>query len=151
MSHYEGSPELGYASLGQVIEFAVARAAEQDGTSCTTPQDERNRRLGEKAFRQMREGAYIHPHLGPQDNGSYESYADDPGIMHETYETGLRSDDEELGDLINLDFLVASLAGRLPSWYFPRRPHFTPQVKPVVDEFIAERKQFLGIDETTKV
>jgi hypothetical protein len=140
--YYEGSPNLGYASAAQIVE-CVARVLEHDDSERLFPVHDpaKVQRLGQKVFKQMARGIGT---FRPQLEDRYVFYHNDDALGTDTYELGVESDDPELGTLINLDSLDASLSDQFGAWDLPK-PHYTRQVEPIATQFLEQRKQILGI------
>ena len=144
--YYEGSPKLGYASRGQIREH-VEQMAEEDAATrlFDVMNGDKTARLAKKAFRQMvqppmsDESKYCEPRNGNQ----FLMFDDDSMLGTFAYEVGRRDEDEDLGDLINLDFLIARINGDFALPPDIKAPHFTAQVKPIVESFLEERTRFM--------
>lgn len=145
--YFEGSPQLGYASRAQIQEH-VEQMVEEDATTrlFDVVSEDKIKKLGRKVFRQMlqRPMSERGEFSKPNNSDQFVMYDDDSMLGTFAYEVGRRDKDEELGDLINLDYLKAAIDGsfRLPPG--SEAPHFTAQVEPVVNSFLEERSQFLG-------
>lgn len=141
---YEGSPNLGYASLGQIVEYTETKMSENDAERLFSVHDpKRVQRIGKKVFQQMARG--IGSTFYPKEDNKYVLYHHEDGLGTDVYELGAESDDPELGTLINLDSLNATLEREFGTCDLPL-PHYTPQVKPLAEAFLQDRKAFLGMD-----
>jgi hypothetical protein len=147
--HHKDSPEFGYVSKGQVCEQVNALMQAEDSERLFNVSSTKSAsRLASMVFNQMTAVVRMRTHSRPdfQDRYIYSAPTVSQGAFY--YEAGMLSPEDDLGDLINLDFLNALIEERSHIDGIGS-PRFTPKVQPVVESLLTERKKFLGIDRTS--
>lgn len=139
---YEDSPNLGYVSRGQFVEFVEQHPQSVDNQSAFSRNDpEVIRGFGEKAFNCMLHRLDVVPH-NKRPSGQYMKFNDIDARGIFSIESGVESAEPEVGSLINLDFLEAFIT--TPRRFGIYRQPFSAQTLKFIQDYIAERKNLLA-------
>lgn len=139
---YEDSPNLGYVSRGQFVEFFEQRPQSIDNNQLFSTDDpEAIKDFGEKVFNSLLHRLDVVPY-NKRPSGQYMKFNDMDARGSFSYESGVESAEPGVGSLINLDFLEAFI--RTPRKLGIYRQPFSSQIVEVIHDYITERKNLLN-------
>lgn len=143
-AYYEGSPELGYVSKGQIVEFVEKQAQEADKEQLFSLRDsKKTEQFGTLVFNRLLHASGINPYYyKDKDEATIDCYiGGDEVISGSTFEAGIK--DKELGILVNLDYFDKLLNGG--AWTEYQRTDISGKSGAAIKAYIQERKAFIGI------